>query len=168
MFRLSNAFTKLILHHILFYARTITIGKNMLHLFVIFLIVVITQAIENEHVQNSQRKGLVSRNLQKIVREGGVCNTMIPPSPLAPGDSSCWDWYVPPADSVLTPDMSDPPKGCDYAPCQDAVCACDPYCCNSAWDLSCRGYFIESGDELENNYFKDACSAKLLCCETQQ
>ena len=78
---------------------------------------------------------------------------MLPPSALAPDNSTCWDWYQPPADGILKSDDSIPPKGCDYKPCEDAVCACDSYCCTTAWDLSCRGYYIKSGDALENNYF---------------
>merc|ERR1712021_70935 len=63
--------------------------------------------------------------------------------------------------------MPEPTKGCDYTPCQDAVCACDSYCCNVAWDLSCRGYEMHSGDTDENNFFVDGCSAKMLCCEQE-
>ena len=95
----------------------------------------------------------------------GCCETLIPPSLIPPNDSTCWQWWNPPADGVLTPDMAAPPKGCDYTPCQNAVCACDPYCCNTAWDLSCRGYTGAQGDESENNYFVSECSSKILCCE---
>jgi len=93
------------------------------------------------------------------------CETMVPPSFLAPDDSTCWQWWTPPVDGIPEADMPEPPKGCDYKPCQDAVCACDQYCCNVAWDLSCRGYNVQSGDAVENNYFVDGCSAKMLCCE---
>merc|ERR1719253_1039881 len=95
----------------------------------------------------------------------GCCDTMIPPSYLPPDDSTCWQWWDPPADGVMKPDMPEPPKGCDYSPCQDAVCACDSYCCDVAWDMSCRGYAGAQGDATENNYFVDNCSAKILCCE---
>ena len=105
--------------------------------------------------------------MQETVPEGGICNTMIPPSPLAPDDSSCWEWYTPPADGVLPPDAPTPPTGCDYEPCQNAVCECDSYCCDTAWDLSCRGYYMKAGDDIENNYFVPGCSAKLLCCEQE-
>merc|ERR1712151_1413005 len=98
---------------------------------------------------------------------GDCCETMVPPSFLPPDDSTCWLWWDPPADGQPVPGMHDPPKGCNYQPCQDAVCECDPYCCNTAWDLSCRGYEMHSGDEVENNYFVDGCSAKILCCEPE-
>merc|ERR1712194_1003121 len=68
-----------------------------------------------------------------------------------------------PMDGILTPDV-EPTKGCDYQPCQDSVCACDSYCCDTAWDRSCRGYFQEIG-KGQNNYFEEGCSAKILCCE---
>ena len=105
--------------------------------------------------------------MQETVPEGGLCNTMIPPSPLAPDDSSCWEWYSPPPDGVLPPGSPPPPTGCDYKPCENAVCECDPYCCDTAWDLSCRGYYMKAGDDIENNYFVPGCSAKLLCCEQE-
>merc|ERR1740121_1179417 len=94
------------------------------------------------------------------------CPTMIPPSFLAPDDSSCWQWWDPPADGVL-PSGVIPPKGCNYKPCQDAVCNCDNYCCDTAWDLSCRGYHLNPADVVDNNYFVDGCSAKILCCEPE-
>merc|ERR1719295_865697 len=90
---------------------------------------------------------------------------MIPPSFLPPDDSTCWQWWDPPSDGVITADIPSPPKGCDYKPCQDAVCDCDSYCCTTAWDLSCRGYELTPGDQ--NNYFVDGCSAKALCCEPE-
>ena len=105
--------------------------------------------------------------MQETVSKGGICNTMIPPSPLAPDDSSCWEWYTPPADGILPPDAPNPPTGCDYKPCKKAVCECDSYCCDTAWDLSCRGYYMKAGDTVENNYFVPGCSAKLLCCEQE-
>merc|ERR1719491_1352751 len=94
------------------------------------------------------------------------CSTMIPPSFLAPDDSTCWQWWDPPANGVVLPGTVTP-KGCDYQPCQDAVCDCDDYCCNTAWDLSCRGYEYAQGDASKNNYFVDGCSAKILCCEQE-
>ena len=106
-------------------------------------------------------------SFQCVPGEANCCETMIPPSFLPPDDSTCWQWWTPPADGVPIPGMDNPPKGCNYQPCQDAVCACDPYCCNSAWDLSCRGYEMVTGAELENNYFVDQCSAKILCCEQE-
>ena len=105
--------------------------------------------------------------MQATVSDGGICPTMIPPSPLPPDDSTCWQWWTPPSDGVLPPGTPAPPSGCDYQPCQDAVCACDDYCCNVAWDLSCRGYFVDADDGTENNYFVPGCSAKLLCCEPE-
>merc|ERR1719253_2485757 len=97
----------------------------------------------------------------------GCCDTMIPPSYLPPDDSTCWQWWDPPADGVMKKDMPPPPKGCNYTPCQDAVCACDSYCCDTAWDLSCRGYHLNAEDTVDNNYFVDGCSAKMLCCEPE-
>merc|ERR1719469_508700 len=97
----------------------------------------------------------------------GCCDTMVPPSFLPPDDSTCWQWWDPPADGVMSLGAASPPKGCNYKPCQDAVCACDSYCCDTAWDLSCRGYDGAQGDSTENNYFVDNCSAKILCCEPE-
>merc|ERR1712151_619066 len=108
-----------------------------------------------------------TRSMQETVPEGGLCNTMIPPSPLAPDDSTCWQWYTPPSDGVLPAGAPKPPTGCDYGPCEAAVCECDSYCCDTAWDLSCRGYYMKAGDTVENNYFVPGCSAKLLCCEQE-
>merc|ERR1712176_1615560 len=83
------------------------------------------------------------------------CSTMIPPSQIPPNDSSCWQWWTPPSNGVVTnPGVI--PKGCDYTPCQNAVCACDDYCCNTAWDESCRG---------NGNSFVTNCNAASLCCE---
>jgi len=92
---------------------------------------------------------------------------MFPPSPPAPDDSTCWQWWTPPPEGKMPEDAPPPPTGCDYAPCEKAVCDCDPYCCDSAWDLSCRGYELAPGDDVENNYFVDGCSAKILCCEQE-
>ena len=97
----------------------------------------------------------------------GCCDTMVPPSYLPPDDSTCWQWWDPPADGVLQPGSAEPPKGCNYKPCESAVCGCDSYCCETAWDLSCRGYEGAQGDSTENNYFVDNCSAKILCCEPE-
>merc|ERR1712151_19226 len=97
----------------------------------------------------------------------GCCDTMKPPSYLPPDDSTCWQWWDPPADGILPDGAAPPPKGCDYEPCEAAVCACDPYCCESAWDLSCRGYHLNPEDTVNNNYFVDQCSAKILCCEPE-
>merc|ERR1712151_418264 len=96
----------------------------------------------------------------------GCCDTMKPPSYLPPDDSTCWQWWDAPEDGiVLAGEIL--PKGCDYKPCEAAVCACDPYCCESAWDLSCRGYHLNPEDTVNNNYFVDGCSAKILCCEPE-
>ena len=86
----------------------------------------------------------------------GCCNTLIPPAYVPPNDSSCWLWWDPPVDGVMKTGLL-PPKSCDYEPCQDAVCACDSYCCETAWDLSCRGYEGAQGDSTGNNYFVDDC-----------
>jgi len=115
----------------------------------------------------TSRKQQLERRVQETVAQGDLCATMIPPSELPPDDSTCWQWWDPPKDGVIKPGMPTPPKGCDYKPCQDAVCACDSYCCETAWDLSCRGYDLAQGDGTENNYFVNGCSAKLLCCEPE-
>jgi len=94
-----------------------------------------------------------------------ICSTMIPPSTLPPDDSNCWKWWDVFIDGELIPPP--PQKGCDYAPCQDAVCECDSYCCKTVWDLSCRGYELKSGDTTSSNYFSNGCSARLLCCEQE-
>ena len=81
--------------------------------------------------------------------EAGCCETMIPPSLIPQANSSCWQWWETPSDGILTAEMN-PLKGCDYQPCQEAVCACDSYCCDTAWDKSCRGYEQEAGG-VQNN-----------------
>jgi hypothetical protein len=48
---------------------------------------------------------------------------MIPLSPLVPDDSTFWQWYTLPADSIMKPGMDTLPI---------AVCECDPYCCDTA------------------------------------
>jgi len=93
------------------------------------------------------------------------CATMSPPSIQAPDNSSCWQWWDAFVDGELLPNPPSAQKGCDYEPCQEAVCACDDYCCRVAWDLSCRGYELEPGDVGVTNYFAEGCSARLLCCE---
>jgi len=113
------------------------------------------------------KSNVVKRSVQETVGPGGLCDTMIPPAPLAPDNSSCWQWWTPPSDGVMKPGMAAPPKGCNYPPCEAAVCACDSYCCDTAWDLSCRGYHLKPSDTVDNNYFHDGCSAKLLCCEPE-
>jgi len=113
------------------------------------------------------RSPYVKRQVQETVAEGGICDTMIPPSLLPPDDSTCWQWWTPPTDGVMKPGMPTPPKGCDYSPCESAVCDCDSYCCETAWDLSCRGYHLDPADTIDNNYFIEGCSAKLLCCEPE-
>jgi len=92
------------------------------------------------------------------------CKTMKPSSYLPPDDSTCWNWWEPPADGILAGSgKGEPPKGCDYTPCERAVCDCDDYCCNVAWDLSCRGYDVDEADDV--NYFVSGCAARILCCE---
>merc|ERR1712151_833058 len=91
------------------------------------------------------------------------CATMIPPSFFAPVNSTCWEWWETPADGVMQAGMV-PTKGCDYSPYEAAACACDSYCCDTAWDKSCRGYVQDAGGN-EENFFVNGCSAKMLCCE---
>ena len=76
------------------------------------------------------------------------------PSP----SSTCWNWNK--IDDVIKQ------KGCDNAACENAVCSCDPYCCEQSWDLSCRGYLHDS-KEIMDNYFIPKCSASILCCEEE-
>jgi len=123
----------------------------------------------NDFFKNVRPKTLIQRSTQETVQNTatGVCSTMIPPSVLPPDNSSCWQWWEAPADGILPQGSSPPPTGCDYKPCEDAVCACDSYCCDTAWDLSCRGYQMQQGDILENNYFEVGCSARILCCEPE-
>jgi len=127
----------------------------------------VTSALRHVEIKDQDGNSFDSRKMQETVPEGGLCGTMIPPSPLAPDDSSCWQWYTPPPDGILPPGAPKPPTGCDYKPCEAAVCECDSYCCDTAWDLSCRGYYMKAGDTIENNYFVPGCSAKLLCCEQE-
>jgi len=131
--------------------------------FSLFVSTVINAAEFNEHRRQTK---VLERKAQVLVSADGTCPTMIPPSPLAPDDSSCWQWWDPPADGVVPPGVV-PPKGCNYEPCEAAVCDCDNYCCSVAWDLSCRGYHLQPGDAVDNNYFVDGCSAKMLCCEQE-
>jgi len=131
--------------------------------FSLFVSQVINAAEFNEHRRQTK---IIERKAQVLVSADGTCPTMIPPSPLAPDDSSCWQWWDPPSNGVL-PAGAVPPKGCNYGPCESAVCNCDNYCCTVAWDLSCRGYHLQPGDAIDNNYFVDGCSAKMLCCEQE-
>jgi Thrombospondin type 3 repeat len=45
--------------------------------------------------------------------------------------------------------------GCDDSVCQAAVCACDPFCCDTAWDLACA-----------TTGFIEGCGAEILCGDT--
>ena len=94
----------------------------------------------------------------------GYCDTIKLLLHLPPDDSTCWQWWDAPRDRVL-------PAGIiflteyDYKPCQATAYACDSYYCDSAWDLSCYEHHLQEGDSVNNNYFVDQCSAKILCCE---
>jgi len=46
--------------------------------------------------------------------------------------------------------------GCDNYQCQNAVCGCDPYCCDVIWDSSC----------VNSNYFNPGCTSENLCCKS--
>ena len=89
--------------------------------------------------------------LSQSVSAEGLCATMgnVPPPP---EESTCWQYWVPPANGIITADTPDPQKGCDNEACEKAVCDCDSYCCDVAWDESCRGYQQESNGP-EDNYF---------------
>ena len=101
-----------------------------------------------------------------------ICITLKPPSHPPPNDSSCWQWWDPPSDidltEVIIPEAN---KGCDYKPCEKAVCDCDSYCCEVAWDLSCRGFHLNGNNDSsasKDNQFMNGCSASILCCEENQ
>lgn len=76
-----------------------------------------------------------------------------------PSDSTCWNW-----NKIEDPGMKQ--KGCDNQACENAVCMCDPYCCEQSWDLSCRGYQHDS-NIMKDNFFTPGCSASILCCEEE-
>lgn len=71
-------------------------------------------------------------------------------------NSNCWDFTLPIFLNHIN-EVTYNQKGCDHSECQELVCACDPYCCATLWDLSCRGY--------PDNRFVPGCSAHYLCCE---
>lgn len=75
---------------------------------------------------------------------------------IPPPDSTCWKWN--------TVKQFGEQKGCDDVPCQEAVCACDPYCCTESWDLSCRGY-SKDPSKPKDNPVTPGCSSSILCCE---
>ena len=107
--------------------------------------------------------GLIHLMQPTTAQTQNLCATMgnVPPPPQS---SSCWTWWTPPKDGIVTSDMPEPQKGCDDAACEKAVCDCDSYCCDVAWDESCRGYQQEVNGP-DNNYFVSGCSARILCCE---
>lgn len=97
---------------------------------------------------------------------------MIPPSLPPPSNSTCWSYWDPPLieENQTTIAIPKDKKGCDYKPCEAAVCACDSYCCDIAWDSSCRGFNINkktNGKSKKDNPFTSGCSASILCCEPQ-
>lgn len=113
------------------------------------------------------------QELAKQYSENAICLTMEPPSKLAPTNSNCFEYNDPNGASKKR-------KGCDYKPCENAVCSCDSYCCEVSWDISCRGYMQETpfnkkeeSTKSNNNnndiyyHIINGCSAKLLCCEQQ-
>lgn len=100
-------------------------------------------------VADASAEPMKERHLQTCDTLGG------PPPPIS---STCWQ-----ASNAY--DRTFTQTGCDFPSCQDVVCACDSYCCEKEWDLSCRGYIFQQEDETRNNYFVEECSASLLCCE---
>ena len=85
-----------------------------------------------------------------------------------PSNSNCWNWnkVIGTTDGDVTKAVQiGIQKGCDHKKCQNQVCKCDPYCCDVSWDLSCRGYNLETSSILRDNYFVAGCSASILCCE---
>ena len=83
---------------------------------------------------------IIVQNPNETINTTSFCNKLNDHTP--PKNSNCWkhtqrDIYH--------------QKGCDHKSCQNAVCKCDPYCCEVSWDSKCRG-----GED---------CSAALLCCE---
>jgi len=83
------------------------------------------------------------------------------PEQIPKDKSTCWQWNV---DGVKY-DYNKQQKGCDHKLCEEAVCNCDPYCCTTSWDLSCRGFQVTSNDKSADNFHVNGCSASLLCCE---
>jgi len=88
--------------------------------------------------------------------EKGFCKNL--DSLVPPKDSSCWDYNL-----IDSPNLMDQ-KGCDSLACQSAVCSCDPYCCSTSWDESCRGHSVD-GILPKDNLMIPGCSASILCCE---
>lgn len=76
-------------------------------------------------------------------------------------NSNCWNWNVEGVEY-----FGEQQKGCDNELCSKAVCDCDPYCCDTSWDLSCRGFQMNSLTEVDN-YFNVGCAASKLCCEPE-
>jgi len=94
-----------------------------------------------------------------VYQQGDVCPTMNNEK-VPPDNSSCWQWEKYTGEAYTNPQI-----GCDYQPCQDAVCGCDTYCCDTAWDLSCRGYSSNSVSPI--NFFEFGCTANTFCCEPE-
>jgi len=79
-----------------------------------------------------------------------------------PKSSNCWTWN--PVDQT-----TNLRTGCDHTKCETAVCKCDPYCCETSWDLACVGYSSTgengfSNSNQKDNPFSNGCSAHTLCC----
>ena len=100
--------------------------------------------------------------MRRVTENQKICKTMIPPSAPPPSNSSCWSWWEPPPKNTTTVIIPSNKTGCDYKPCEKAVCDCDDYCCYVAWDKSCRGFLL---DNIMDNQFMAGCSASTLCCE---
>lgn len=69
----------------------------------------------------------------------GIAITQPPPNPCLTATNSCC------ASSATE-------RGCNNQTCCEAVCACDPFCCNVTWDINC------ATTGLEGN-----CGAQLTC-----
>jgi hypothetical protein len=73
------------------------------------------------------------------------------------GDTICGTIFTAGGGSDCCVDNGTP--GCDDAACEAAVCDCDPFCCDSAWDAFCAGPNDEvpgcSADELCSNLCED-------------
>jgi len=105
----------------------------------------------NVVLSNATPEFLRSSNQRK---EQEICESTGEPTP--PKTSTCWR-YNAGTDQSQT--------GCDNQSCEEAVCACDMYCCTTSWDLNCRGHLGPDNTKLWDNYFTPGCSASILCCE---
>merc|ERR1712157_280056 len=95
---------------------------------------------------------VVAQNNTLAIEQDFQSDCIIPP------ESNCWKHSTPISlENYLQVEYNQ--VGCDNDECKRLVCSCDQYCCETLWDLACRGY--------PDNRFKPGCSAKLLCCRNR-